>query len=247
MRWLAIIMLVACRSNDPAPPPAPPPSPPPVADAALDAALDAPAIDAHIVDRCAEACLYLRDTPLADAPKIYQAACAKPWPYTGLDCRALLYARNCIYAAFGNVFKRAEWKQKFEHAAWYVPDPAFREDAFTDVARANVAALVKASRTCADTLPEVSQADIDLVIKTFDTLKTGKSVGAISGAKVAVDWEGWFITDHTLVTYEDSSDTERHIGILGLQHGAKFEENASIVFVFDRKNRLIDSSADPQR
>ena len=43
------------------------------------------------------------------------------------DCDGLLCARNCIYAAYGNVFKTAAWKDRFTKEPWYKPNPKFEE------------------------------------------------------------------------------------------------------------------------
>ncbi len=57
---------------------------------------------------------------------------------TGKSLAALSISYNAIYAAHGYVFKKASLQQLFSHAAWYHPNPAFRETDLTFTERANL-------------------------------------------------------------------------------------------------------------
>ena len=54
---------------------------------------------------------------------------------------ALSISYNAIYAAHGYIFKRASLAQAFGRAAWYHPNPAFRESDLTVTERANLQAI----------------------------------------------------------------------------------------------------------
>ncbi|MDX2086308.1 MAG: YARHG domain-containing protein [Kofleriaceae bacterium] len=51
--------------------------------------------------------------------------------------------RNCIYAAYGNPFKKPKWQKHFAKEPWYKPNPAFDESMLSKVARQNVTELKK--------------------------------------------------------------------------------------------------------
>ncbi len=57
---------------------------------------------------------------------------------SGKSLAALSLSYNAIYAAHGYVFKKASLQQAFGHAAWYHPNPAFRETDMTSTERANL-------------------------------------------------------------------------------------------------------------
>jgi hypothetical protein len=75
--------------------------------------------------RCGEPCLFLVDTPLDKLVDTFKAECAgMETKALGFDDRKQLdYARNCIYAAHGLVYKKKKWKQVFEAKPWYEPHP----------------------------------------------------------------------------------------------------------------------------
>lgn len=57
---------------------------------------------------------------------------------TDKSLAALSISYNAVYAAHGYVFKKASLQQLFNHAAWYHPNPAFRETDITPMERANL-------------------------------------------------------------------------------------------------------------
>lgn len=163
-----VVMIAACKDRSAkAPPPAPtvpvaPTQQPTGAIAATD--IRSPAA------RCLYACLTLLDTPLADAPGAYAKACKKPWPYATDDCDALRYARTCIDAAYGRVFERRAWIDRFTHTAWYQPNPAFAPSLLSPAAAANALALDAADATCRKAIPAVTAEDRALAMTWFAKL-----------------------------------------------------------------------------
>ena len=57
---------------------------------------------------------------------------------TDKSLAALSISYNAVYAAHGYVFKKASLQRLFSHAAWYHPNPAFRETDFTPIEQANL-------------------------------------------------------------------------------------------------------------
>ena len=57
---------------------------------------------------------------------------------TDKSLAALSISYNAIYAAHGYMFKKASLQRLFNHAAWYHPNPAFRESDLTSMERANL-------------------------------------------------------------------------------------------------------------
>src|SRR6185436_10517947 len=99
--------------------------------------------------RCGEPCLFLTDTPLAKLLETYKAECGgmttKDLGYQ--DCKSLDYARNCIYAAHGLVYKKKKWKV-FSTKPWYEPRPEFQAKSISPLEIANVSELNKRGKAC---------------------------------------------------------------------------------------------------
>lgn len=221
-----------------------------VADAAvaIDAALDDPRAPAA---RCAVGCLYLLDVPLADAKPAFERDCKREWPYAADDCEGLLYARNCIYAGFGNVFKRPEWKQRFETQPWYRAKPGFKERDFSPVALANVRALVAASKAC-EAARTVTAEDIELATRAFDALRAGQDFPAVAmeaedRQAFAGDYDMYGVVERSKFEYVEPrtpEDGHRAIAIEGLEYLAgpgSFDPDRGVTLVFDAEGRLIEA------
>jgi hypothetical protein len=219
---------------------------PVASDAALvqanDASLDDPRSQAA---RCASGCLYLLDVPLAEARQAFARDCNATWPYADDDCEGLLYARNCIYAGHGNVFKRPAWKQRFETQPWYRAKPAFKEGDFSPVALANVRALVAASKVCGEPVPSVTAEDVALATTWYDKLRAGEKVPGVEGDAFEAAYANHAIDERSAFAYVEWPDpVRREISISGLYHAVgpgEFDESARAVLVFDDKNQLIDA------
>jgi hypothetical protein len=219
--------------------------------AAPDAVAIAPSVDASLDDprssaaRCASACLYLLDVPLADARTAFARDCKATWPYGDDDCEGLLYARNCIYAGHGNVFKRPEWKQRFETQPWYRPKPSFKERDFSAVALANVRALVAASKSCGKPAPKISAEDIALATTWFDKLRGGEKVPDVDVEQFERQYADYAIDEKSQFSYgEPFAPERREIWISPLYHAVgpgKLDPTTSVVLVFDDKNQLIEA------
>ncbi len=63
------------------------------------------------------------------------------------DCKSLDYARNCIYAAHGLVFKKKKWKV-FQAKPWYEARPEFKAKSISPLEVANVSELNKRGKAC---------------------------------------------------------------------------------------------------
>ncbi len=254
MRWTLVLLLIACKggakqpegagsagSGSAAAPVAPIDAAP--ADAAAAAVpADAPQTDIHAQEtRCGTACLYLVDTPLEQARVAFEHDCGKSWPYT--DCDQLLWARNCIYAAYGNVFKKPDWKQAFEHAPWYRPRPEFKERDFSPAAAANVHALVEASKACV--IPPVTDADKALAKEWFDKLRLNQvTVPGLDLDWFVERWQNYGVEDHVKFVYRSVPTADRReIEMTGLYHavgGGKTDPDTRCVLVFDGKDQLVE-------
>jgi hypothetical protein len=124
--------------------------------------------------RCGEPCLFLTDTPLAKLLETYKAECGgmatKELGYE--DCKSLDYARNCIYAAHGLVYKKKKWKV-FSTKPWYEARPEFKAKEISPLEIANVSELNKRGKACKAGV-NVSGADFDRLKKWFAAANTGK-------------------------------------------------------------------------
>lgn len=123
--------------------------------------------------RCGEPCLFLTDTPLEKLIETYKAECGgmetKDLGYE--DCKSLDYARNCIYAAHGLVFKKKKWKV-FQAKPWYEPRPEFKSE-ISPLELANVSELNKRGKACKKGV-NISGADFERLKKWVAATNTGK-------------------------------------------------------------------------
>ncbi|HWU86446.1 MAG TPA: YARHG domain-containing protein [Kofleriaceae bacterium] len=123
--------------------------------------------------RCGEPCLLLTDTPLAKLIEIYKAECGgmetKDLGYE--DCKSLDYARNCIYAAHGLVFKKKKW-QVFQAKPWYEPRPEFKSE-ISPLELANVSELNKRGKACKKGV-NISGADFERLKQWVAAANAGK-------------------------------------------------------------------------
>lgn len=110
--------------------------------------------------RCGEPCLFLTDTPLEKLIEVYKTECGgmetKDLGYE--DCKSLDYARNCIYAAHGLVFKKKKWKV-FATKPWYEARPEFKTE-ISPLELANVSELNKRGKACKKGI-NISGADFE--------------------------------------------------------------------------------------
>ena len=141
--------------------------------------------------RCGEPCLFLVDTVLEDVPGAYKTACSKDIEGFGFDdCKALDYARNCIYAAHGKVYTKKKWKRRFATKSWYEPHPDFVETAFTAIEKANVHELYIRGKACKQGI-HISTADRDRLKAWFAVLPktppTPPLVFGMQGEKLSGD------------------------------------------------------------
>ncbi len=75
-----------------------------------------------------------------------ETACEMDWPTSDVwSCRNYDRMRNAIFASYGYVFSKDEWKNEFSSKNWYRPDPSFTEGRLSAVAKDNVAYLKKAA------------------------------------------------------------------------------------------------------
>lgn len=75
-------------------------------------------------------------------------ACELDWPSSDVPaCNHWDYLRNCIFARQGHVFSNPTWKAAFKKKAWYQPNPKFKPEDLPQVAKDNVARLLKYKKT----------------------------------------------------------------------------------------------------
>jgi len=135
----------------------------------------APALSPKIkAARCGEPCLFLTDTPLAQLLDTYKAECGgmmtKDLGYQ--DCKSLDYARNCIYAAHGLVFKKKKWKV-FQAKPWYEARPEFKAKSISALEVANVSELNKRGKACKVGI-NISGADFERLKQWAAATNAGK-------------------------------------------------------------------------
>lgn len=119
--------------------------------------------------RCEEPCLFLVETPFDKLIETYKAACGKDTKDLGYeDCEQIDYARNCIYAAHGLVFKAKKW-QLFATKPWYVAHAEFKASTISALERANVHELNTRGKACKNGL-RISPHDLALVKAWFGKL-----------------------------------------------------------------------------
>jgi hypothetical protein len=124
--------------------------------------------------RCGEPCLFLVDTTFDKLAETYSKECAgMKTPDLGYtDCKTLDYARNCIYAAHGVVFKKKKWKQ-FEKKPWYEPHAELDvKTVLTPFELTNVHELNSRGKACKKNLA-ISGADYDRVKAWLAKLPAG--------------------------------------------------------------------------
>jgi hypothetical protein len=125
--------------------------------------------------RCGEPCLFLTDTPLAKLLETYKAECGgmvtKELGYE--DCKSLDYARNCIYAAHGLVYKKKKWKGVFSTKPWYEARPEFKAKSISPLEIANVSELNKRGKACKVGI-NISGADFERLKQWVAAASTGK-------------------------------------------------------------------------
>jgi len=122
--------------------------------------------------RCGEPCLFLVDTPIAQLTDAYRTACGGMTTQDlGFDnCKQLDYARNCIYAAHGFVYKKGRWKTTFTGKPWYDGNPAIdAKTVLSTLELANVHELHERGKACRKNL-DISGADYDRIKAWFGAL-----------------------------------------------------------------------------
>jgi len=143
-------------------------APPPAADAA--AAALSPKIEAA---KCGEPCLFLLDAPIAQLTDTYKTKCGgMETKNLGFeDCKQLDYARNCLHAAHGLVYKKKKWKKLFEAKPWYEPHAEVdaKKIAMSEVEHANVHELYLRGKACKKNL-KISGADYERIKAWFAAL-----------------------------------------------------------------------------
>lgn len=189
---------------------------------------------------CKPKCLYAAELPLADAIAKHAAECKAAW-YAADDCEGLLYARNCIYAAYGNVFKTAAWKDRFTKEPWYKPKPTFVEKDIPAVAMANIKELKKQYEACAAPVPAVTPEDKKLADETYERViikeEGADGIDADDLAVVRENHRNLYV--HEKTTYEYSAapkDGRRTITMSGLfwaVGGGEFKADESATLTFE--------------
>jgi hypothetical protein len=115
----------------------------------------------------------LLDTPVATLADVFKAKCGgMETKNLGFDdCKQLDYARNCVYAAHGLVYKKKRWKKVFEAKPWYEPQPGVATDAIVlaDVEKANVHELYMRGKACKKHM-NISGADFERIKTWFAAL-----------------------------------------------------------------------------
>jgi hypothetical protein len=123
--------------------------------------------------RCDEPCLFLTDTPIAQLADTFQSKCAGKDAKAAAfeNCDEVDYARNCVYAAHGVVYKRGRYKKAFEAKAWYEPHPdvAAKTLALGAIEHANVHELYMRGKACKKNM-DISGADYERVKKWLAAL-----------------------------------------------------------------------------
>lgn len=202
----------------------------------------APPVDASA---CKPKCLYAAELPLAEAIAKHTAECNASW-YDEGDCEGLLYARNCIYAAYGNVFKTDAWKDRFTKEPWYKPNAKFAEKDIPAFAMANIKELKKQYEACTKPIPAVTDDDKKLATDTFAKVINDEAIEGVDPQDLANARENHrnlYVNEKTKFTYEEApKDGRRTIILDGLYWAVgpgewKPDEGASLTFEGDK---LVD-------
>ncbi len=97
-------------------------------------------------------------------------------PFDEIDrCEQYDDHRNCIFAAHGYIFKKPQWKQRFEKTPWYRPSPSFDPKQLRPLERRNVELLRKAAQRCRKAV-EVPEEDVRFVRRYFEALHRGEPI-----------------------------------------------------------------------
>jgi hypothetical protein len=115
----------------------------------------------------------LLDTPIATLTETYKAKCAGiETKNLGFDdCKQIDYARNCVYAAHGLVYKKPRWKKLFETKPWYEPNAGItaKQIVLGDIEHANIHELYMRGKACKKNL-KISGADYERIKAWFAAL-----------------------------------------------------------------------------
>jgi YARHG domain len=192
--------------------------------------------------RCHDACRFLAEWALADAPARFRATCGVSWPYAETDCDAQLFQVNCIYATHGYTFKHPEWKVRFEHLAWYHPRADFTERELSAQENASIHELKQRERACHAAAEPVGEADRKLVAQTFQRLDN-EDAGGIPGVFTPDERiRNLYVDDKTTLRYAAKTATQRTITVEHLFHavGGGERVDLSVDLTFDAHDQLLD-------
>lgn len=231
------VAFIACKGSA---------SPPPTsASGSAQVAIVADAVVAGaaiVVDAsaCKPMCLYAAELPLDDAIAKHAAECKTNW-YSSDDCDGLLYARNCIYAAYGNVFKTAAWKDRFTNEPWYKPNAKFVEKDIPVFAMANIKELKKQYEACAAPVPVVSAEDKKLVDEWYErAIHKEEAIDGIDDGDLTAARENHrnlYVHEKTTYAYDAAPESGRRtITLGGLFHAVgpgEFKPDESATLTFD--------------
>ena len=97
---------------------------------------------------CNDPCLFLTRQPLDQLAASVRAACGKELDaaYTS-DCKKLDYARNCIFASHGMIYRKKKWAI-WKTKPWYKRRPEFRTKELSVLELANVHELHLRAKAC---------------------------------------------------------------------------------------------------
>lgn len=147
---IALFLVLACASSEPASTPAvTPPAPAPTAAPAVD-----PLLGKSKAEICADNGLSLIQWDFGTLQADFAGACCGPdglpdegicsldWPFSDVPpCSAYDAMRNHIYARYGYDFQDQVWEQMFESQAWYQQRTDFDPTWLSATATRNVAVL----------------------------------------------------------------------------------------------------------
>jgi hypothetical protein len=202
--------------------------------------------------KCEDSCTYLADAPtMADAAAMFDRECPVKWPgiVAGDSCDGYQYAINCVYAAYGYVFKKPEWQDRFTAKAWYRPRPEFQESDLSANTKRIIANLRDADKQCKLDKQPMSDADRALAVDTYNKARNGdlESMPGISDDNREEFFEFFgslAVGEDTNVAYELHTPTDKMIRIDHFQYETKdgsggYEDARSIVLSWEGK-RLIE-------
>jgi hypothetical protein len=205
----------------------------------IDAAVADAAIDANTA--CKPKCLYAAEHALVEAITKHAADCKAEW-YAADDCEGLLYARNCIYAAYGNVFKTDAWKDRFTKEPWYKPNPSFDEKKHIPAyAMSNIRQLKKQYEACVSPAPPVTPEDKKLATDMYQrVINSEENVDGIDELDLSAardSLRNLHVDEKTAFAYDGApKDGRRTITMTGLYWavgGGEYKPHESAVLVFE--------------